>query len=207
MTIEEKQLKAIEEIRKFYPISNDEIQRLESFVEILLKNNEQYNLIGKSTIPDLWERHILDSAQLINHISPGLIVGDFGSGAGLPAIILSILGVKEIHLIEKSFRKCEFLEKAAKISKNKIIIHQKRAEEIKDLSFDIAVSRAFAPLDKLIQITKPFLKKDGIGIFPKGKNFENEINLAKARNKFQHVAHPSLTSEQSRIIVINQFTK
>ncbi|MFT6077201.1 MAG: 16S rRNA (guanine527-N7)-methyltransferase [Rickettsiales bacterium] len=206
MTIDEKQLKAIEEIRKFYPISDDEIQRLELFVKILVQNNEQYNLIGKSTIPDLWERHILDSAQLLQYIPDGLTVGDFGSGAGLPAIILSILGVKEIHLIEKSFRKCEFLEKAAKISKNKIIIHQKKVEEIKDLTFDVAVSRAFSPLNKLIPIVQPFLKKDGIGIFLKGKSFENEISLAKGCSKFQHVAHPSLTSDQSRIIVINKFT-
>jgi 16S rRNA (guanine527-N7)-methyltransferase len=203
MTIEETQLKAIEEIRKFHPISDDEIKRLELFVEILLENNEQYNLIGKSTIPDLWQRHILDSAQLLNHIPDGLIVGDFGSGAGLPAIILSILGVKEIHLIEKSFRKCEFLAKAAEISKNKIIIHQQKVEEIKDLRFDIAVSRAFAPLPKLIGIVKPFLNKNGVGIFLKGKSFEDEIKLAKQRNKFQHVAHPSLTSDQSRILVIN----
>ncbi|MFT6346322.1 MAG: 16S rRNA (guanine527-N7)-methyltransferase [Myxococcota bacterium] len=206
MTIDEKQLKAIEEIRKFYPISDDEIQRLELFVKILVQNNEQYNLIGKSTILDLWERHILDSAQLLQYIPDGLTVGDFGSGAGLPAIILSILGVKEIHLIEKSFRKCEFLEKAAKISKNKIIIHQKKVEEIKDLTFDVAVSRAFSPLNKLIPIVQPFLKKDGIGIFLKGKSFENEISLAKGCSKFQHVAHPSLTSDQSRIIVINKFT-
>ncbi|MFT6386374.1 MAG: 16S rRNA (guanine527-N7)-methyltransferase, partial [Rickettsiales bacterium] len=130
MTIEEKQLKAIEEIRKFYPICTDEIERLESFVKILLEQNEQYNLIGKSTIPDLWERHILDSVQLLKYIPDGVIVGDFGSGAGLPAIILSILGVGEIHLIEKSFRKCEFLALAAQISKNKIIIHQQKAEEI-----------------------------------------------------------------------------
>ena len=205
MTIDEKQLKAIAQIKKFYPISQIEIEKLQSFVAMLLQYNQQYNLIGESTVQDVWHRHILDSAQLLQYIeNKNLVVGDFGSGAGFPAIVLSILGVEQIHLIEKSFRKCEFLRLAAKVSDHKIIIHQKKVEEIKDLNFDIATSRAFAPLDKLITTVKPFLKSDGYGIFLKGKSFENEINLAKEHNKFHHTAQPSLTSSESRVIIINQ---
>jgi len=204
MTIEEKQLKAIAQIKKFYPISQIEIEKLQSFLATLLQYNKQYNLIGESTVQDVWQRHILDSAQLLQYIeNKNLVVGDFGSGAGFPAIVLSILGVKEIHLIEKSFRKCEFLQLAAKFSDNKIIIHQKKVEEIRGLTFDITTSRAFAPLDKLIATVKPFLKPDGYGIFLKGKNFENEINLAKKHNKFHHTAHPSLTSQESKVLVVN----
>ena len=113
MTINEKQLKAIAQITNFYPISVSEIEKLESFVAILLKYNQEYNLIGKSTIDDIWHRHILDSAQLLQYIkNKDSVVGDFGSGAGFPGVVLSILGVKEVHLIEKSFRKCEFLKLA-----------------------------------------------------------------------------------------------
>jgi 16S rRNA (guanine527-N7)-methyltransferase len=204
MTINEKQLKAIAQITNFYPISVSEIEKLESFVAILLKYNQEYNLIGKSTIEDIWHRHILDSAQLLQYIkNKDSVVGDFGSGAGFPGVILSILGVKEVHLIEKSFRKCEFLKLATKISPNKIIIHQKKVEEIKDLSFDITTSRAFSPLNELIPIVKPFFKSSSTGIFLKGKNFENEINLAKKSNKFHYTAHPSLTSQESKVLVIN----
>lgn len=204
MNIEEKQLKAIIEIKNFHPISLLEIERLKSFINLLLNYNQQYNLIGKSTVEDVWNRHILDSAQLLKYIkNENLVVGDFGSGAGFPAIILSILGIKEVHLIEKSFRKCEFLQVAAKISSNKIFIHQKKVEEIKNLSFDILTSRAFAPLVDLIPIIKPFLKKDGHGIFLKGKNFENEINLAKKNNKFDYNIHSSLSSKEGRVLIIN----
>ena len=204
MTIKEKQLKAITEIKKFYPISSLEIDNLESFVAILLAKNQEFNLIGKSTIEDIWHRHILDSAQMLKYIkNQDLIIGDFGSGAGLPAIVLSILGVKTIHLIEKSFRKCEFLELAAKISSNQIIIHQKKVEEIKGLSLDIATSRAFAPLSELLSIVKPFLKPDGYGIFLKGRSFEKEINTAKALNNFDYLAYKSITSDDSKVLVVN----
>jgi 16S rRNA (guanine527-N7)-methyltransferase len=204
VTIEEKQLKAIAEIKKFHPISDSEIAHLESFVKLLLNYNQEYNLIGKSTVEDIWHRHILDSAQLIKFIeNKNLIVGDFGSGAGFPAIVLSILGIKEIHLIEKSFRKCQFLELAKKISPNKIIIHQKKVEEIKGINFDIITSRAFAPLDKLLAVTKPFSKPSCYGLFLKGKSFEKEIVLAKKAGNFYHAAHPSLTSEDGKILIIN----
>ena len=204
MIVKEKQLKAIAEIKKFYPISATEIAQLEAFVAMLLQHNQEYNLIGKSTIDDIWHRHILDSAQMIKCVeNKNLIVGDFGSGAGLPAIILSILGIKTIHLIEKSFRKCQFLELAAKISSNQIIIHQKKVEEIKNLSFDIATSRAFAPLAELLPIVKPFLKPQGYGIFLKGKNFENEIAVAKKLIEFEYFSHQSLTSLESRMLVTN----
>ena len=203
MTINEKQLKAIAEIKKFYPISTIEIERLKSFVVMLLKHNQEYNLIGKSTIDDIWHRHILDSAQLLKYVeNKNLIVGDFGSGAGFPAIILSILGIREVHLIEKSFRKCQFLQLAAKISNNKVIIHQKKVEEIKNLSFDIATSRAFAPLRELLPIVKPFLKPHSYCIFLKGQSFEKEINLAKNIIKFNYSANHSITSDEGRVLVI-----
>jgi len=194
------------QINKFHQIDNNIIEKLEEFVKILLNYNQKYNLIGKSTIDDIWQRHILDSAQLIKFIKDkNLILGDFGSGSGLPAIILSILGVKNVHLIEKSFRKCEFLEIARKTSENNITIHQKKAEEIHGVKFDIITSRAFAPLDKIIKTTQPFLKKDTMAILPKGKNIVNELQLIKKYNKINYEIQPSLTSKEGNILIINNF--
>ncbi len=190
-------------IKKFDSLNDDTIQKLEKFVDLLLIHNQKYNLIGKSTIDDIWNRHILDSAQLIKFITnKNLIIGDFGSGAGLPAIILSIMGVKEVHLIEKSFRKCEFLEIAKEISDNKIVIHQKMAEKLDPIKFDIITSRAFAPLDKLLKTTQPFAKKNTTYIFPKGKNLTNELKLIK--NKLDYKIYPSLTSLEGNILIINR---
>lgn len=194
-----------QKIEEFCPLNDEIIAKLEDFVKKLLNYNQKYNLIGQSTIPDIWNRHILDSAQLIKFIpDKSLKIVDIGSGAGLPAIILSILGVKEIHLIEKSFRKCEFLEDVKNISGNKVVIHQKKVEEMVPIKFDIITSRAFAPLDKILKITKNLIHPDSIAIFPKGKNFINELNLAKENNKFTAQIFPSLTSSEGNILVINQ---
>jgi len=202
--IDGQKLKTIAEIKKFYPLSDDQILQLEKFVDALISYNQKYNLIGKSTIENIWQRHILDSAQIIKFIkNKEISIGDFGSGSGLPGIILSILGIKEVHLIEKSFRKCEFLKIAAEISPGKIVIWQKRAEEINDLKIDLSVSRAFASLDKLLKITKKFLKKDASCLFLKGSKWQEEINIAKNNHSFNYGLHSSLTSSEGKIILIN----
>lgn len=188
------------EIEKFWTLNNDIINRLEKFVDLLILHNQKYNLIGKSTIEDVWSRHILDSAQLIKFIpDTNVKIGDFGSGAGLPAIVLSILGVKEIHLIEKSFRKCEFLQIAKEISPNKIVIHQKMVEKMEPIKFDVITSRAFAPVDKLLDFTKKFARENTLGIFPKGKNILKELELIK--DKLNYELFQSITSPEGKILI------
>jgi 16S rRNA (guanine527-N7)-methyltransferase len=184
---------------------NDQIKsNLEKFVNSLLNYNEKYNLIGKSTIEDIWLRHVLDSAQLIKFINnKNIQLADFGSGAGLPGIILSILGVSEVHLIEKSYRKCQFLELAKQFSNNKIIIHQSKIEDLKNLKYDVITSRALSPLDKLLKQIKPFIKDNSIGIFPKGKNLKNELNLILDKDNLSFKMHDSLTSDEGNILIIN----
>ena len=203
---QEKKLQVIEQINQFWPISEITLKSLENYVASLIKYNQKYNLIGESTIEDIWNRHILDSAQLLKYIKDkNLVTGDFGSGAGFPGMVLSILGLKEVHLIEKSFRKCEFLELAKEFSSGKITIHQKNAEEIKDIKFDLITSRAFAPMIRLLSTIKPFTKENTICLFLKGKNVDNELNLAKKTHRFNYIGHSSLTSKESKIILISKF--
>ena len=116
--------------------------KLENYIKFLLEYNNKINLIGKSTIEDIWNRHIIDSLQLINIIkNKDIRVADLGSGAGLPGIPLSIVGIKEVHLFEKSIRKCEFLEKAKNFSKNKIIVRNENLYNVKDKTFDRCLYR------------------------------------------------------------------
>lgn len=205
MTLEIKKNTALSEIKKFYNFNDSQVKNLEDFVLLLLQENQQFNFIGKSTVDEIWNRHILDSAQLLRFIDDeNAKFADFGTGAGFPGVVLSILGLKEVHLVEKAFRKCDFLRRAKSFSQNRIFIHQSKLEELNSIEFDCIVSRALAPLDKLLTHTNKFLKKDGYCLFLKGKNLNQELELAKKQFSFTYETHPSLTSTESNIIKISQ---
>ena len=199
--------KIFEEINNFFMLNSEQKKCLEDYVSKLLKENENFNFIGKSTIDQTWHRHILDCAQLIQFIkNPQKKFADLGSGAGLPGMILSILGLKEIHLVEKSFRKADFLRKIKNISPNRVFVHQAKLEELENINFDCIMSRALAPLDKLLEYCKKFLKDDGYCLFLKGKNLPLEISQAKQKFSFEFELFPSLTSKESNIIRINKIS-
>jgi len=208
MQLEIKKAAALDEIKKFSALTATQIKNLEDFVLLLLAENDNFNFIGKSTVENIWERHILDSAQLLSFIpNQNVKFADFGSGAGFPGIVLSILGLKEIHLIEKSFRKSEFLRRAKLFSPNRVFVHQSKLEELPKIEFDCVLSRALAPLEQLLSYSQSFLKKDGYCLFLKGKNLEKEIDLAKKNFRFEYSLHSSLTSQDSNIIKISNISK
>ncbi len=205
MQLEIKKDAALAEIKKFSTLSQSQIKALEDFVILLLQENNKFNFIGKSTVDNVWERHILDSAQLLKYIdNKNGKFADFGTGAGFPGMVLSILGIKEMHLVEKAFRKTEFLRRTKLFSQNRVFVHQSKLEELTNVEFDCIVSRALAPLDKLLGYSKKFLKKDGYCLFLKGKNLEQEIELAKKTFQFEYELHRSLTSQDSNIIKISK---
>lgn len=201
--IEVKRDALLREVEKFCNLDHIKVSNLEDYVILLLKENHNYNLIGKSTISDIWNRHILDSAQIIKYIdNPNSKIADFGTGAGFPGIVISILGAKEVHLIEKSVRKSEFLFKAKIISPNKIFVHQAKLEEMEKIKFDVIVSRALASLSDLLKYCLDFLREDGYGLFLKGKNLAAEIEKAKESYDFEFELFESLTSQESNIIKV-----
>jgi 16S rRNA (guanine527-N7)-methyltransferase len=205
MQAELKKNNSFQEIKKFCELKPFQEKNLEDFVLKLLQENQNFNFIGKSTIENIWERHILDSAQLLRFIdNKNLKFADLGSGAGFPGMVLSILGVREIHLIEKAFRKADFLRRAKLFSSNRVFVHQASLEELSAIEFDVIVSRALAPLPKLLEYVKKFLKKDGYCLFLKGKNLEQEIQEAKKNFQFEYELNPSLTSSESNIIKISK---
>ena len=207
MIIAEKKAQTLQQINDFLKLSPQQEEQLENYVKLLVDSNQNYNFIGKSTINDIWNRHILDCAQLIKLVDNSNVkAADFGSGAGLPGIILSILGLREIHLVEKSFRKSQFLQQAKIISPNKIFVQAKKLEEIDNITFDLITSRALAPLDKLLNFSLKFLNKDGYCLFLKGRNLPNEIATAKTKFNFDYELSPSMTSSESNIIKIKNIT-
>ena len=123
---------------QFYPVPHETFEKLSAYVDLLLKWNSKINLISKNTVDEVWIRHILDSAQIIKYIEDkSYRVLDVGSGAGLPGIILSILGVENITLVDSDQRKCSFLLEAARLLNLKLKVINDRVENICDKEFDV----------------------------------------------------------------------
>ena len=176
------------------------LKKIFEYKKFLLSENLKMNLIGKSTIDDFDQRHLLDCIQIHKFISPYYkAIGDLGSGAGLPGLLLSILGFKNIHLIEKSSKKSQFLNNCKMRLGLNINIHNCLIEEIKSINFDTIVARAFAPINKVIVLTKNITNPKTKFILLKGKTYLSELESIDSKT-YEWETHSSITSKEARII-------
>jgi len=173
-------------------VSRETLERLAAYVALLTKWNAKINLVGPATLPDVWRRHILDSAQIHEQVAGVGVLVDLGSGAGLPGLILAILGGPAVHLIEADARKCAFLHEAARVTGTAVTIHNKRIEAAPSIEADIVTARALAPLAQLLDHAVRFLKPAGKCVFLKGARRADE--LTEARKTW----HMSVTERPSR---------
>jgi 16S rRNA (guanine527-N7)-methyltransferase len=151
-------------------------------VDLLRSWNRRINLVGDASLGDVWRRHILDSAQLIRHLKPGArVLVDLGSGAGLPGLILGILGVPEVHLIESDQRKAAFLREAARITRTAAKVHAARIETITPFPTDVVTARALAALPQLLEWSKPFVGETTICLFLKGRALHDELTAVQKK--------------------------
>ncbi len=189
-------------------VSRETSPLLERYVALLQKWNRAINLIGKSTERTIWDRHIADSLQLLPLIPPETTtVADFGSGAGLPGMVLAIVRPDiQMTLIEQDQRKAAFLQEVCaqlSLTNTRVLaldIH--RVEE----RFSLITARALAPLEALCAFAYPRLLPGATCLFPKGQNFANEV--AEARKKWAgdfQIIH-SATKEESSIISITKLS-
>lgn len=157
-------------------VSRETLDRLTAYADLLRKWQPKINLVGPTTLPDLWQRHFLDSAQLFTLLPEGTrTLADIGTGAGFPGLVLAILGVPEVHLIESDSRKCAFLREAARVTGTAVTVHNKRIEAVTRLACDVVTARALAPLETLLGWAVPLLRPNGHCIFLKGQNVEGEL--------------------------------
>ena len=178
------------------------LSKLSEYKKILLKENQNMNLIGKSTLIDLDERHLLDCIQIVKYLPQHeKSVMDIGTGAGLPGIILSIIGFKNLHLVEKSPKKSFFLENCKLRLGLNYVVHNKSISEISNLNVDCITARAFASIEKIILMTKKIINKQTKFILLKGKTYLTELETINPQ-KFFWETHPSITSSESKIIIM-----
>ena len=179
------------------------LNKLYEYKKILIKENESMNLIGRSTIDDFDERHLLDCIQIFKylpHHEKSLM--DIGTGAGLPGIILSIIGCKNLHLVEKSPKKSLFLENCKLQLGLNYHVHNKSITDISDLSVDCVTARAFASIEKIINMTKNIINKKTKFILLKGRSYLTELKSINPKKYFWQT-HPSITSSESKIIIMS----
>jgi len=178
------------------------LTKLYEYKKILIKENQNMNLIGKSTLIDLDERHLLDCIQIVKYLPQHeKSVMDIGTGAGLPGIILSIIGFKNLHLVEKSPKKSFFLENCKLRLGLNYVVHNKSISEISNLNVDCITARAFASIEKIILMTKKIINKQTKFILLKGKTYLTELETINPQKYFWET-HPSITSSESKIIIM-----
>jgi len=182
-------------------VSRETLDRLRTYVELLLRWNQRINLVSAGSLADVWRRHILDSAQLIQHIDSDVrVLVDLGSGAGLPGLILGILGLPKVHLIEADQRKAAFLREAARVTETPIIIHVGRIESIAPFPADVITARALAPLPELLAWSQPFLATGTVCLFLKGQGLQDELTATQRKWIMQTQSLASLTDPTGHIL-------
>lgn len=187
----------------FAPTS-DTWAKLERFVDMLIAENAQQNLIAVSTIPTIWVRHIADSAQLLSldtREGEGLWI-DLGSGPGLPGLVVAILSARPMLLVESRKRRCDFLRAvAADLGLAHVDVAEAPLERVVTQPAATISARAFAPLDRLIDLSARFSTESTRWLLPKGRNAVKELALLpQAWQRMFHVEQ-SRTDATSQILV------
>lgn len=193
-----------EEFQTLMGVSHETTERLSVYLDLLIRWNGAVGLVSTSSLKDPWRRHILDSAQLIRHLDPlrDRPIVDFGSGAGLPGLILAVFGCPDVHLIEATGRKVEFLCAAARHLALAPTIHNARIEDITPFPAAVVTARAVAPVDRLLTMARPFLTSDSRCLFHKGQDVGFELTEAEKRWTMCSRRLPSLSDPEGTLLEI-----
>jgi 16S rRNA (guanine527-N7)-methyltransferase len=195
------------------PVSRETAERLDRFVELLLRWQRTTNLIAPSTVSRLWTRHVADSLQLLELAPQARVWIDLGSGAGFPGLVIAMALADTpgavVHLIESNSKKAAFLREAQRLTGAPATVHLQRIEDFA-ASFkghvDVVCARAVSPLKSLLGQCFPLLGKSGaIGLFLKGQRAELELRDAAAQMQSANMTATlakSRTDPAGRIVVI-----
>ena len=191
-------------------VSRETQERLEIYVDVLKRWQKSINLVSSATLDDVWRRHILDSGQIFRHLSPAQgQVMDIGSGAGLPGLILAIMGAgsddKPVMLVESDERKCAFLAVIARQCGIKVKIRNARLEQLDPVFPDTITARAMAPLERLLAWTAQQHHPGLQCLFLKGERVEEEMACLADYPHLNVDTSASLTSPEGVILKLTGF--
>lgn len=180
------------------------MDRIEALIAALKEENEKQNLVSRGSLAHVWQRHIADSAQLLDHVprETGAWL-DLGTGAGFPGLVVAAMRPDaEVVLVESRARRVEWLARmAAELGLKHCRIKGKRLELVNAFPASVISARAFAPLPKLFDLSARFSTADTVWVLPKGRSAQQELSaMPKRFGKMFHVEH-SLTDSDAGIIV------
>lgn len=189
-------------------VSRETLEALHSFEALVRRWTPAINLVSKTTLDDLWTRHIVDSAQVFTFCpSSATSWVDLGSGGGFPGIVIAVLARElqpglRVALVEADLRKATFLRQAVQTLGLEVRVLSERIESLPPLATDVLSARALASLPDLLGYAKKHLASGGVAIFPKGARSAIEIAEARKSWVFDVDTHPSLSDANAAILVI-----
>jgi len=183
------------------PVSRETFEKIEAYGALLREENRRQNLISASTLEQIWDRHILDSAQLVRYEPrPGASWIDIGSGAGLPGIVLACIVTGTVIMVEPRRLRAEFLHKAAESLHLRANVVAAKAERVEG-KFDVITARAVASLTQLLKISAHLSTRKTVWALPKGRGAEAELVEARRTWQGNFRVEPSVTDAASFIVV------
>ena len=183
---------------------------LDTFVRRLTEANAVMNLVGPDSLPDVWNRHIRDSAQLLDLRPDAATWADLGAGAGFPGLVLAIL-LKDrpdshVWLIDSLGKRCRFLQEVVDALSLRATVVNGRAEAQK-IKVDVATARALAPMERLLAYAQPYLQRGAQGLFLKGEKAEAELIEARKVWQFDSDLSVSRSDPRGRIVSVRSLRR
>lgn len=190
--------------------SDQNIADLKIFLEMLTEMNEVMNLVGPDTIPDFWNRHAWDSAQLLTLKPEALTWADLGAGAGFPGVVLAIMlkgrEGAHVYLIDSLGKRCRFLQTVVDRLNLPATVINGRAEE-QQVKVDIVTARAVAAMEKLLGYAQPYFQRGAKGLFLKGEKAEAELKDAARFWHFESNLSVSRSDPRGRIVSVGSLRR
>ena len=190
-----------DEVGKLLNVSRETLLQFEAYLALLGKWQRRINLVANSTMVDVWQRHILDSAQLIKFYPPNTKkILDVGSGAGFPGLVLAIMGNVEVDLVESDQRKAIFLSTVIRSLGLPAKVHNQRIETLPNLAPDVITARALAPVSKLMKLIENQVSTDTVCLFLKSASVGDELTELQTYSTMRAVNHPSLSGANGVVL-------
>lgn len=194
-------------------VSRETIDRLQHFSDLVLRWTPTINLISSASASEIWQRHILDSAQLFPLAPPSFAHwADLGSGGGFPGIVVAILAQEaspnaRFSLVESDQRKATFLRSASRELDLGVSVLSERIESLPPLAADVLSARALGSLSDLIGFAVRHLTVAGVALFPKGATVDDEIAQARRSWRFDLLKNRSITNEDAAILRVERMNR